>query len=96
MIDNEALTRVTPASAAVRGNPYAIGLTAVGGFAWVLAYMLWIVLAQVTDYATYDLDTASALTAWCYVLVGGGAAAIVAAVAILGVRHELRHSSRRG
>ena len=96
MTDTDALTRETPAAAGARGNPYATVLATVGGFAWVLAFMLWIVLAQVTDYATYDLDTASALTAWCYVLVVGGAAAIVAAVAILGVRHELRHSSRRG
>lgn len=77
-------------------NPYAIGLTVGTGFAWVVALMLWVVHAQVTDFATYDRETAAALTTWIQLLVLGGIAALVGAVVIAGVRHELGRVSRRG
>jgi hypothetical protein len=63
-------------------NPFAIGLMVFAGLAWLIAFMLWIVRAQVTDYATYDLRTAAALTAWIYILAFSGVAAGVGAALI--------------
>jgi hypothetical protein len=98
MIDTDGLaTAAAPGAVRARGgNPYAIGLVVVAGIAWVLAFMLWVVHAQVTDFTTYDLETAAALTAWIQLLVIGGFVALVGAVVIAGVRHELGRVSRRG
>ncbi len=62
----------------------------VGALAWVLALMLWVALSEVTDYAAYDLGTASALAAGIELLILGGVVACVGATVIEGVRHELR------
>lgn len=77
-----------------RRNPYTVALSAVGGFAWVLAFILWNVLIQVTDYATYDVEEASALTTWIDTLLVSGAVAIVGALVVAGVGRELRRISR--
>jgi hypothetical protein len=63
-------------------RPYAIALITTAGLAWLIAFMLWNVLGQVTDYSTYDLDTAAALTTWTFILVVSGVAALVGAAVI--------------
>jgi predicted membrane protein len=78
-----------------RPNPSIVVLTAITGFVWLLAFMLWIALAQVTDYTTYDLDNAAALETWIQILIVSGVVAAVGATAIFGVRHELRSSNWR-
>ena len=78
-----------------RPNPSIVVLTAVAGFAWLLAFMLWIALSQVTDYTTYDLDNAAALQTWIQILIVSGVAAAVGATVIVGVRHELRSNNPR-
>ena len=83
-------TDLTQPTEGPRRNPYIVGLAAFGGLAWMLALMLWIVLAEVTDYEAYDLPTASALTAWVSLLLLTGVAAVIASLAIAGVRYELR------
>ncbi|GAB3607503.1 hypothetical protein GCM10027413_29120 [Conyzicola nivalis] len=76
-----------------RRNPYFTVLAILAGFAWTLAIMLWIVLAQVTDYTTYDVDEAAALNAWIDALVVTGIATTVGMVVVAGVRRELRSAS---
>jgi len=78
-----------------RPNPSIVVLTSVAGFVWLLAFMLWIALAQVTDYTTYDLDNAAALDTWILILIVSGVVAAVGATAIVGVRHELRSNNPR-
>lgn len=78
-------------AANARRNPYLVTLLVVGAFAWVVAFMLWNVLVQVTDYTTYDSETASALATWINILLLSGVAAIVGAVAIAGIARELRN-----
>ena len=73
-----------------RRSPYMVTLLVVGVFAWVVAFMLWNVLVQVTDYTTHDSETASALATWINILLFSGVAAIVGAVAIAGIARELR------
>jgi hypothetical protein len=73
-----------------RRSPYMVTLLVVGVFAWVVAFILWNVLVQVTDYTTYDSETASALATWINILLFSGVAAIVGAVAIAGIARELR------
>lgn len=73
-----------------RHNPYVVTLLAAGGFAWLIALMLWIVHAQVTDYVTYDRDTAAALTGWMMLLFLAGIVAFVGSGLIAGVGYELR------
>lgn len=78
-----------------RHNPYIVGLLAAGGFAWLIAMILWIVHAQVTDYVTYDRDTAAALTAWTMLLLLAGTIAFVGSALIAGVGYELRRPQRK-
>jgi hypothetical protein len=84
------------ASAPSRGraphNLYIIALLTAGGFAWLVALMLWIVLAQVTDYVTYDRDTATALANWIMVLLLTGAMTFIGSAVIAGIGHELRRT----
>lgn len=77
-----------------RRNPYMVALVIVGAFAWVVAFMLWNVLVQLTDYTTYDIETASALSTWIDLLLLSGVAAMVGAVIIAGVARELRNQTR--
>jgi hypothetical protein len=76
-----------------RRSRYMVTLVVVGVFAWVVAFMLWNVLVQVTDYATYDGETASALATWINILLLSGVAAIVGAVVIAGIARELRNTT---
>jgi hypothetical protein len=78
-----------------RHNPYIVGLLAAGGFAWLIALMLWIVHGQVTDYVTYDRDTAAALTAWMMLLLLVGTVAFVGSALIAGVGYELRRPQHK-
>lgn len=78
-------------AANARRNPYMVTLVIVGAFAWVVAFMLWNVLVQVTDYTTYDSETASALATWINILLRSGVAALVGAVVIAGIARELRN-----
>jgi uncharacterized membrane protein len=78
-----------------RPNPSIVVLTAVTGFVWLLAFMLWIALVHVTDYTTYDLDNAAALQTWINILIVSGVVAAVGATAIVGLRHELRLNNWR-
>ena len=100
MADTAQETSTNPRSALLttprRPNPALIALTAVAGFVWLLAYLLWHVLANFTDYTTYDLDTAAALTTWITILILGGVAMAVGAAVIVGVRHELRAGNAAG
>jgi multisubunit Na+/H+ antiporter MnhC subunit len=94
MTETASASSVTAPSATAessrRPNPSIVVLTTVTGFVWLLAFMLWIALAQVTDYTTYDLDNAAALETWIQILIVSGVVAAVGATAIVGVRHELR------
>ena len=76
-----------------RNNPYQVALLAVGGFTFVLAFMLWVVIAQMTDYLTYDVVAVAEVTAWMYVLIGTGIAAMLGAVVIAGVSWAIRHGA---
>lgn len=76
-------------------NPYSIALLTAGGLAWLVALMLWIVLAQITDYATYDRDTATALANWITVLLLTGAMTFIGSAVIGGIGHDLRRTSGR-
>jgi succinate dehydrogenase/fumarate reductase cytochrome b subunit len=78
-----------------RPNPSIVVLMAITGFVWLLAFMLWIALAQVTDYTTYDINNAAALETWIQILIVSGVVAAVGATAIVGVRHELRSNNWR-
>jgi predicted membrane protein len=99
MTETASATSVTAPSATAessrRPNPSFIVLTTVAGFSWLLAFMLWNALAQVTDYTTYDLDNAAALETWIQILIISGVIAAVGAGVIVGVRHELRSNTRR-
>ncbi len=77
-----------------RHNPYGIALLAAGGFAWLIALMLWIVHGQITDYVTYDRDTAGFLVAWMMLLLLAGTVAFAASALIAGVGYELRRPQR--
>ena len=76
-------------------NPYSIALLTVGGLAWLVALMLWIVLAQITDYVAYDRDTATVLANGITVLILAGAMTFVGSAVIAGIRHELRRTNGR-
>jgi hypothetical protein len=88
------LQTTPPASApedeASRVNPSVAALLTAAGFAWVLAYMLWVVLVDITDYEGYDRHAAAALIGWIDILIVGGVVALVGAVVLWGVRWELR------
>lgn len=91
--DQVAVPAATPGSD--RHNPYPVGLLAAGGFAWLIAAMLSIVHAQVTDYSTYDRDTAAALAAWMMLLLLAGTVAFVGSALVAGVAYELRRPQRK-
>lgn len=74
-------------------NPFLISLLAAAGFAFVLAFMLWVVIVQVTDDLSYDRVEVTVLWGWTIALSIAGAAAIVGAVAIAGVGWELRRAA---
>ena len=99
MVGTASATSVTAPSVTAesrrRPNPSFVMLTAVAGFAWMLAFMLWNALAQVTDYTTYDLDIAAALETWIQILIISGVVAAIGATVIVGVHHELRSNTRR-
>lgn len=79
-----------PERGASGSNPYVAVLLTAAGLAWVLAYMLWVVLAAITDFEVYDRDAASALIGWIDILIIGGVVALVGGLAVLGVRREVR------
>ena len=85
---------VPPEAARATPNPYAVTLAAVGVFAWLLALMLWQVLAQVTDYETYDVEAATALTEWIDLLIVAGVVGVAGSLVIAGVRHEILRADR--
>jgi len=70
-------------------------LLPLAGFSWLLALMLWVVLTQVTDYVSYDLSTAAALTSWIDLLMLTGVAAAVGSIVIVALRYEARTMTRR-
>lgn len=70
---------------------------AIGGAAWAVAFMLWLVHSAVTDNLAYDVANASALVEWISLLIISGVVAFVGATVIAGVRHELReHDESHG
>ena len=83
-----------PEAARATPNPDAVTLAAVGAFALLLALMLWQVLAQVTDYETYDVAAATALTDWINLLIVAGVVGISGSLVIAGVRHEILRVDR--
>ena len=80
---------LSPEAARATPNPYAVALAAVGAFAWLLALMLWQVLAQVTDCETYDVASVTALTDWINLLIVAGVVGIAGSLVIARVRHEI-------
>ncbi|MFD4958673.1 hypothetical protein [Microbacterium sp. NPDC058389] len=74
-------------------NPFLISLLAAAGFVFVLAFMLWVVIVQVTDDLLYDRVEVTVLWGWTIALSIAGTAAVVGAVAIAGVRWELRRAA---
>lgn len=81
-----------PTPARAPHNPHIIALLTAGGLAWLVALMLWIVLAQITDFDTYDRDTATSLANWITVLLLTGAMTFIGAAVIAGIGHELRRT----
>jgi hypothetical protein len=74
-------------------NPYQVGLLVVGGFSAVVAFMLWVVHGQVTDYTTWDAELAGALTYWTSLLVQVFVVCTVGAAVIAGVAWSLRRTA---
>ncbi|GAA1973029.1 hypothetical protein [Microbacterium pumilum] len=75
----------------MRRNPYHVGLLSAGGFVLVLAFMIDIVIGQMTDYATWDVAGVATLQGWVFVLVGVAGAMFTGATVISGVAWSLRH-----
>lgn len=75
-------------------NPYLIGLLTAGGFALVLAFMLWIVHSQITDYEGYDVEGAAYVAAWALLLVLAAVAAFIGATVIAGLGWTARRAAR--
>ena len=76
-------------------NPFQIALLAGGGIAFVLAFMVWVVIGQVTDYLDFDVLFVAVLWGWTIALAIVGAVALAGAVAIAGVCWELRQARDR-
>ena len=74
----------------MRRNPYQVGLLSAGGFLLVLAFMIANVIAQMTDYATWDVTGVATLQGWIFVLVGVAGAMFTGAAVIGGVAWSLR------
>ena len=73
-------------------NPFQIALLAGGGIAFVLAFMVWVVIGQVTDYLDFDVLFVAVLWGWTIALAIVGAVVLGGAIAIAGVRWELRQA----
>ncbi|MEQ6898558.1 hypothetical protein [Microbacterium sp. KR10-403] len=86
MSETPGTTEVTLTPVVVRPNAWAVALAAVGGFAWVVSFMLWLVHSAVTDDLGYDLASASALHVWVVLLAVVGGAAFVGAITIVRLR----------
>ncbi len=82
--------------ATAQRNPYQVALLVAGGFALVLAFMLWVVIVQLTDYLAYDTRAVAELTGWMLLLVGLGGTAFVGAIVIAGVSWSVRHPDASG
>lgn len=95
LADRSPVDLATPLAPAAGRNPFLVALAVFGGLAWLVALMLWNVHAQITDYTSYDVAAAEALTGWIAVLVITGAAAVVGSLVVAGVGHELRRTPRR-
>lgn len=74
-------------------NPYQVGLLVVGGFSAVVAFMLWVVHGQVTDYTTWDAELTGALTYWSELLIQVFVICTVGAAVIAGVAWRQRRTA---
>lgn len=72
-------------------NPWAVVLWAGGGLSLVLAFMLTVVVAQLTDYETYDIAGVASIEAWVRLLVAIAAVMFTGAVVLAGIERMLRH-----
>lgn len=72
-------------------NPYVIGLLSMAGHLFVVAFMLELVIAELTDYTAYDLATVATVQAWMLVLVILAGTAIIGAAVVAGITWSHRH-----
>lgn len=72
-------------------NPYLVALLSGAGFLLVLTFMLYLVVSEMTDYATYDTAGVAILQGWIFVLIGLAGAALIGSAVISGVVWSLRH-----
>ncbi|MGR0320905.1 hypothetical protein [Agromyces sp. ZXT2-3] len=71
-------------------NPYLIGLLSAAGFLLVLAFMLSLVIGQMTDYTAYDTAGVATLQGWIFVLIGSAGTAATGGAVLGGVAWSLR------
>jgi len=74
-------------------NPFQIALIAYGAFALVLAFMLYLVVNELTDFTSYDVHLVAQVDGWSMVSAGSGIAALIGSVVLAGVHWALRHPS---
>ncbi len=74
-------------------NPYAVGLLSAAGICVVVAYMLSLVIAELTDYASYDVAAVTGVQGWMFVLLGVAGAAGVGAAVIGGIAWSRRRDA---
>lgn len=94
--DDRAEAGAHTGATAQRNPYYQVALLAAGGFALVLAFMLWVVIVQLTDYLAYDTRAVAELTGWMLLLVGLGGTAFVGAIVIAGVSWSIRRPDASG
>lgn len=66
-------------------NPYAVGLLGAAGVFLLFSFMLSLVIAEMTDYATYDVAAVAGVQGWMFVWVGLAGVACVGAAVIGGI-----------
>lgn len=72
-------------------NPYVIGLFSTAGLFLVVAFMLSLVIAELTDYTTYDVAAVANVQGWMLVLVTLAGTAIIGAAVVAGITRSHRH-----
>ena len=66
-------------------------LLVIGGLALFIAFLLWLVHGQVTDWSTYDVAAANTLALWTGALAVLGVMALAGAIVRSRIRRAARH-----
>lgn len=70
-------------------NPYLVGLLSGAGLLLVGAFMLYLVINEMTDYTTYDTAGVAVLQGWIFVLICLAGVAVIGSAVIAGVAWSL-------